>query len=137
MPKEWIALNKLIISFIVVCLLPLQAFADCEWKTGISLLPDGAYRYSKECHVHVGETVRDLGIANEQVADLTKAIGLKDIALKAADDRADLWMDTSYKLQNNINAMDNLYQRNKWLYFGLGVLAASAAVYAAGQLNRR
>lgn len=130
-------MRKLIIGLMVFLILPLQALADCDFSTGITSLPNGNYEYTKACHIQVGEMKRDLKIALEQNLYLTKALSLKDFALKAADNRATLWMDTSHKLEARIEIIDSLYQRDKWLYFGLGILATGAAIYGAGQLNHR
>lgn len=129
-------MRNLVVALMIALMLPFQAFADCDFSTGITKTEDG-YLYTKECHIKVGETVRDLEISLLQNKKLGEAITLKDLALSKANERADLWMNTSYKLEARVETMDSLYQRNKWLYFGLGILAASAAVYAAGQLNNR
>lgn len=129
-------MKQLIVYIIIVCALPLQVFAECDFSTGITLMPNGNYEYLKSCHIKVGEMKRDLGISLIQNDKLTKALEFKDIALNKSNERADLWETTSKKLESNIETMDSLYQRNKWLYFGLGVLVASAAVYGAGQLRR-
>lgn len=129
-------MKKLICSILAVCLFSNVAMAECDWSTGIKPLSNGNYEYTKECHIKVGETVRDLKISDEQVKKLTQAISLKDLALEKANERAELWRGTSMQLEARVETMDSLYQRNKWLYFGLGVLATSAAVYAAGQLHR-
>lgn len=128
-------MKKVITLVLSIFMFSNVALADCDFKTGITE-KDGSYLYTKECHIKVGEMKRDLGIANEQVKKLNLSLNLKDEALRRANERADLWMDTSYKLEKRVETMDNLYQRNKWLYFGLGVLATSAAVYAAGQLGK-
>lgn len=128
-------MKKLILALTVVCLLPISSFADCDY-TKIVSNSDGTYQYSRELHICVGIMKRDLGIALTQKDLLYSALELKEVALTKANERADLWMQTSKKLESNIETMDSLYQRNKWLYFGLGILAASAAVYGAGQLRR-
>lgn len=127
-------MNKIIAIVLVTALLPWQAMASCDWKSGISLLPDGAYRYTKECHIHVGETVRDLELMTERVELLSKAIELKDLTIAKADERADMWMKTSVSLEKRIETLDKMNAANKWLYFGLGVLATSAAIYGASKL---
>lgn len=129
-------MRNILVALMITCMLPLQALADCDFSTGITKVEQG-YLYTKECHIKVGEMKRDLGIAQEQNKKLTQAITLKDLAITKADERAQLWQDTSFKLEARIETMDSIYKRNKWLYFGLGILATSAAVYAAGQLNHR
>lgn len=128
-------MKKLIVSLLITCFIPFQAFADCDFKTGIKPLPNGNYEYSHDCHIKVGEMKRDLDISLAQNLDLTKALNLKDLALQSANERAELWMNTSYKLQANINTMDKLYQSNKYIYFGLGVVATFAASYAIKQVT--
>lgn len=128
-------MKQFLIVLIAICL-SVNSFATCDFSTGITKTEQG-YLYTKECHIKVGETVRDLGIAEGQNKKLIEALSLKDFALSKANERADLWMNTSYKLEARIETMDGLYERNKWLYFGIGVLATSAAVYAAGQLSSK
>ena len=125
------------ISFLLaVCMFANTAFADCDFSKGITKLPDGNYEYTKECHVHVGELVQDNDVKTQQVDKLNKALDLKDLAITKADQRTQLWMDTSLKLEDNIQKMDSLSKKNEWLYFGLGVLTTFAAGYAAAQLTR-
>lgn len=112
------------------------ALADCDWSTGVTKLPDGSFKYSAECHIKVGETVRDLDIAKNQIVDYKKAIELKDLALQKSDERVNLWMDTSYKLQDRMAAIDSIQSKNNWLHFGLGVVFTGLAVWGAGQLRR-
>lgn len=129
-------MKRLILTLVVLTLLPFQALADCEIKSGISELPNGNYEYTKAAHICVGETVRDLKISLGQNIKLSEALGLKDLALYKANERAEIWMNMSYKLETRIETMDSMYQKQKWLYFGLGILATSAAIYGAGQLSR-
>lgn len=110
------------------------AMADCDFKTGISPLDDGSFKYSRECHLKVGQMKQDLDVATKQVADLTQAITLKDLALTKSDQRVTLWQDTSFKLEDRINTIDSLQKFNGILYFGLGVVFTSLAVWGAGHL---
>lgn len=113
------------------------ALADCNFTTGITSLPNGNYEYVKPCHIKVGEIKRDLGIANTQNEMLIEAVKLKDLALTKANERAGLWMDTSFKLEARVETMDKIYNRNKIIYFGLGVLATGLAIYAVDQIHHR
>lgn len=129
-------MKKLIAILLTVLLFSTQAFAECDFKTGITPNDNGTYTYTKECHVKVGEMKQDLEIAQEQNVKLTKALDLKDLAITKADQRADLWMNTTYKLEDRINTIDNMRQTNQWVAFGLGVVTMFAASYAASQLVR-
>lgn len=109
--------------------------ADCDFSTGIKPNPDGSYTYTKECHIKVGEIKQDLDVTKTQVVELKKAIELKDLALKLSDERVNLWMDTSLKLETRLNKIEDLKSKNELLYFGLGVATTVLAVWAAGQLR--
>lgn len=127
-------MRKLIASALLLVLVSNTAMADCDFSTGITRQPDGNYLYTKECHVKVGEMKRDLDLANTQLVQYTKVIELKDLALSKADARADLWMNTSFKLQDRMNAVDDLKSKNQFLTFLVGVAFTSLAVWGAGQL---
>lgn len=126
--------------FISVCLvfftISNAAFADCDFSTGITKQPDGSFLYTKDCHLKVGEMKRDLEAANTQIVEYKKVIELKDLALSKSNERADLWMNASFKLQDRMNAVDDLKTRNQLLLFLSGVAFTSLAVWGAGQLAR-
>lgn len=129
-------MKKLLSTILALSLFSNVAFAECNWKTDIEVLSDGRRAYSTECHVKVGEMKRDLETANQQVVVLTKAIELKDLAYAKSNERLELWMNTTYKLEDRLNKIDSLQAKNSWLMFGLGVVVTSAAVWGAGQLRR-
>lgn len=110
------------------------AFADCDFSTLVHN-SDGSVTYSKAQHVCVGQLVQDNATKTQQIADLNKAITLKDLAITKSDERAQLWMDTSFKLEDNIQKMNSLKSTNEWVYFGLGVLTIFAAGMATAQLR--
>lgn len=113
------------------------AHADCDFATGIRPNADGSYNYSHDCHLKVGQMSKDLDSANAQIVDYKKAIELKDLALTKSDERANLWMNTSLTLEKDLQEVDNLRSKNETLYYGLGVVTAVLAVFAAGQLRSR
>lgn len=129
-------MKKIISLIILTSFFPNFAFADCDYSKIVNN-GDGTYTYSKALHICVGEMKQDLEIANQQVAKLTKAISLKDLTITKADKRADVWMNTSFKLENRIQTIDSMSKTNDWLFFGLGIATMLAASYAAGQLNHR
>lgn len=126
--KKLIAAALLAVSFSNV------AFAECDFSTGITRQADGNYLYSRDCHIQVGKMKQDLDAVTLQVGEYKKAIDLKDLALTSANTRADLWMNTSFKLQDRMNSIDDLKNKNQLLMFLAGVAFTSLAVWGAGNL---
>lgn len=111
-----------------------SALADCDFSTGITKQSDGKFLYLKECHIAVGQMKIDLDAANVQLEEYRKAIDLKDLALVKTNERSNLWMDTTFKLQDRMNTVDSLKSKNEIIYFGVGILFTGLAVWGAGQL---
>jgi hypothetical protein len=109
------------------------ANADCDFATGITPGPNKTFVYTEACHQKVGAVVQDNKNKTTQVDDLNKAISLKNVALDNADKRATLWMDTSGKLEDRLQKVDNLQKTNERIYFGLGVLTAVISIFAAAK----
>ncbi len=126
-------MNKKFITLIFALILPINSFADCDFSTGITKTDQG-YLYTKECHIAVGQMKSDLNVAVQQVSLLQKSLDFKDLALNKADQRADLWQASTFKLEDRINSIDQMRSTNNWMYFGLGVLTVFAAGYAASQI---
>lgn len=118
-----------------VVLLASNAWADCDYANVVKN-GDGTFTYSKELHLCVGNMKQDLSIATQQNDKLGKALDLKDLAITKADQRADLWQASTFKLEDRINAIDEMKDKNNWMYFGLGVLTMFAAGYVASQAYR-
>lgn len=127
-------MKKLITVLLLAITTMNAAFADCDWKTGITAGPNKTFIYSEACHLQVGKLVQDNKIQSEQIADLTKAIQLKDLAITNADARIALWQGSAEKEQDRMNTLSSEQRHDDWLYFGLGVLTTFAAAYAAGQV---
>jgi hypothetical protein len=132
-------MKQLINLILAFSMLGNFAYADCDFTMGkgVNKLPDGNFEYSKECHVQVGKLVQSNGIQTQQVDDLKKAITLKDLAIQDSDARTQVWMDTSLKLEKNINAIDELKNTNSWIYFGLGVLTVIGTGFALSAVTNR
>jgi hypothetical protein len=130
-------MKKLTSVILAVSLFSNVALAECDFRTGIKPNGDGSFTYSGACHRKVGEIKQDLEIANSQVSDYKRAIELKDLAIIKADQRAQMWMDTSFKLEEKMSKIDDLRSKNNLLYFGLGVVVTGFAVWGAGQLVKR
>jgi hypothetical protein len=126
-------MKKLIIA--ILCFMSTLAFGDCDW-TQIKQLPDGGYEYNAALNICVGQLVQDSKVKDQQIADLQKAITLKDLALTTADQRTMLWQKSSDDEMARLNTIQSDSKRSDWLYFGLGVLTTVAAGYMAAQIIR-
>lgn len=110
------------------------AYAICDSKD-IQKQEDGSYKYSKECHTEVGKTFNALEKREQQVEKLEKVIELKDLSLDKSYERIDMWRETTYKLEDRVNTMEEMKKNNEVLYFILGMAVTGLAVYGAGQLK--
>lgn len=126
---------KIINIVVLLSLISNLSYADCDFSTGIKPNTDGSFTYTKECHLKVGQLVQDNKTKDTQITDLNKAITLKDLALKESEDRASLWMNTSFKLEDRLSKIDGLEKKNDILYFGLGALMVIGTAVAYGQFN--
>lgn len=127
--------NKLLI-FSILLGYSNTGMAECDFSVGIKKQEDG-YLYSNECNRRVGKLVLDAKDREEQVGKLNETIRLKDLAVGEQEKRANLWMETSLKLEDRVNTIDSMESTNKWLYFGLGIIVFGASVWGASQLTRR
>lgn len=128
-------MKKLISYSLLIMMSANIALADCDYSKVVKN-GDGTFTYTKELHICVGQMKQDLEIATSQIVDYKKAIELKDLAIKLSGDRSDLWMNTSFKLQDRMNTIEDLKSKNNWLYYGLGIASGFVAVWAAGQLRK-
>lgn len=129
---------KKFISFMIMAVISLDsvsAMAACDFAKDIVSNPDGTYTYSKECHIEVGKKVKKLEIAEARAEELEKAIELKDLALVKQKERADLWMDTSLKMNEKLRQYDSMANTDRVLHFALGVGVTILSVWAAGQIR--
>lgn len=129
-------MKKIVSAIMLLCFVSNVAFADCDFSTGITPGPNKTFVYSEECHLKVGQLVQQNTTLLAQVGDLTKAITLKDLALTKADERTQLWMNTSDQLTDRITKIDEVYKKNEWIYFGLGVLSILGAAYVVKAVAR-
>lgn len=126
---------KILLTSILTFCLAAQPALACEWSEGITENSDGTYQYTRECHIEVGKTLEKLDKREEQVKKLNKVIELKDLAIKYERDRVAEWKQLSIDLEDRVNTLDKMRERDKWIWFGIGVLVTGAAVYGAGQLR--
>lgn len=120
-------MKKFISILLLTCFLSNTALAECDFSKGITPGPNKTFIYTEECHLKVGTMVQDIQTKDQQIDDLNKAITLKDLAITKSDERVNLWMDTSLKLEDRVNKIDSLQSQNQWLMFGLGALTVIGA----------
>lgn len=130
-------MTKFISAILVLMLASNICLADCDFSVGIKPLPDGGFEYSKECHLKVGQLVQDNATKDQQISDLTKAISLKDLAIKDSDSRVALWEKTSDDEQTRLVKMESDQKMSDWLYFGLGALTVIGTGFALSSLTHR
>jgi hypothetical protein len=122
-------MKKILNVIILSMMIPSLAFGSCDFSL-IKPLADGNFEYPKVCHEYVG-------VMSKQIADLNKAIQLDNDALLKADTRADNWMSTSLKLEEQFQKTSQLQKSNEDLYFGLGILATVLTGFAVANLTHR
>ncbi len=116
----------------VSMLMSSTSFAECKWADVKPV--EGGYLYPAACHGKVGVMLKDLDDKTAEAVALRKAIDLKDLTITKADQRAELWQNTTFKVEDRLNNLESASKTNQWLYFGLGVLSVFAAGYAAHQV---
>jgi len=119
---------------IIIAFQPILAFAECDFTTDIQKNERG-YLYTTDCHKRVGKTVKDLKDAEVEVKALRKNIDLKDLAIVKYDQQLMLWRDETYNQHERLLKIKSSSDREKWIWFALGIVVMGAAVHGAGQLR--
>ena len=122
----------IISSALIALHLNSTALAACDFSTGITQTDKG-FLYSPDCHREVGKIVKENDDRKEQADAFRKALDLKDAVIDAQRQRADLWRDTSFKLEDRVSTIEEFKRNNELLYFGLGIVLTIGAGYAVGQ----
>jgi hypothetical protein len=112
------------------------AYADCDFSKDIQKQADGSYSYTKDCHVEVGKKVGALEKREKQVEQLEKVVELKELALDKSYQRIEMWRETTYKIEDRANSMEEFKKRNETLYFVLGIVAGGLIMYGASQMQK-
>lgn len=128
-------MKKLISSLLLLLFVSNVALADCDFKTGITPGPNNTYIYTEACHLKVGQLVQTNANLTQANKDLTAAIQLKDLALTASDNRANMWLTTAQNEQDRLAKMSSDAKLDSWLWFGLGILTTSLTAYTASKLS--
>lgn len=124
---------KILLAFILAFNSNL-AFANCDFSLGITEKEDG-YLYTKDCHRKVGRLLKDTEDMQLELSELKKSIDLKDLALKKSDEQLMMWRMETYEQHERLLKIDRMSDRERWLWFGIGILVMGGATYAAGQLR--
>lgn len=127
---------KLLSLILSIVMVSNVAFADCQF-TNLVHNTDGTVTYSKADHVCVGQIVQDDATKTQQVQDLSKAITLKDLAITKSDERAKNWMDTSLKLEDNIQKIHSVQKQEEWIWFVLGAITVIGTGFALSSVTNR
>lgn len=121
--------------FILISFLFTNITLACDFSKDIKKSTDGTYIYSADCHIQVGNLVKENELHKQKLGLLEKSIELKDLALTKQEERVQLWMNTTYKLEDRVNTIEQYKSANQWLFFGFGVGVTVLSVWAAGQLS--
>lgn len=125
---------KKYITFILIFLNLSHALAVCDFANDIKEGPNNTYIYSKDCHIEVGKTVKSASLLGSKIDLMEKQLDLKDLQISKYEERTQLWMDTSMKMNDKLAAYENRKNQDFWVSFGLGVSVTILSVWAAGQI---
>lgn len=106
---------------------------ECNLKEDIKKQEDSTYSYTVDCHKEFGKSLMDLKDREKQVEELNKALDLKNVVIESERDRAQMWRNTSYKLEDRMSTMERIKRDHELLYFGLGILVTIGSGWALGQ----
>ena len=130
--------NKLSSLIVILsCLISLStpALADCDLKLDIKQVQDG-FLYTNDCHRLVGKTFMDKKDLELQVLKYEDLLKLSEEQIRLEQERAELWRGTSMDLNERVNNMEWLSDKNKLLYFGAGAAVVIGSAWAVGQASK-
>lgn len=125
-------ISCLVIFMSLIC---NTALASCNWSEDVKKNQDGSFSYSRGCHLEVGASLEELDLRRRQVDELKKSVELKDLAISYSEQRTQLWIDSSTKMNERLNQYEATRSNSGWIYFGVGVAVTVLSVWAAGQLK--
>ncbi len=129
-------MNKVFLA-LMIFLSSFKAHSACDFTSSdVKENQNGTFTYSRECHIEVGKTLKTVSLLDEKVSLLEKKIELKDLQISKYDERTQLWMDTSFKLNDKLMTYEATKKNDFWISFGLGVLTVIAAGYAVKQVSK-
>lgn len=117
-----------------MALLCQNAIAACNPRD-IKEQANGTFVYPVECHVEFGRLIQVEKERKKQIEHLKESIKLKDLAIDTSNARIQNWQTATYKVEDRLLKIERNNDRMKWVYFGLGIIVMSGAVYTAKQLK--
>ena len=124
-------------TVLMVSLVSQQSLASCNPRDikQQNYYGEPRYAYPVDCHIDYGRLRKAEPLYKKQVKELKKSIEIKDLALKYSNERVENWKKTTYKLEDKLLKLEKNNDRMKWVYFGLGIIVMSGAVYTVKQLK--
>lgn len=124
-------------TVLMVSLVNQQSLASCNPRDikQQNYYGEPRYAYPVDCHTDYGRLRKAEPLYKKQTKELKKSIEMKDLALKYSNERTETWKKTTYKLEDKLLKLEKNHDRMKWVYFGLGIIVMSGAVYTAKQLK--
>lgn len=113
--------------------------SDC--KEAVKLLKEGekaectGFLFSPEAEKKASQAYDDVKYYKDLSELLHKRNQLTNEEIKILDERLKLYQDQSHLLAEQVNKKEREDFWQKTLYFGMGILATSIAVYGASKLN--
>ena len=130
-----------LINFIVVVLFSFNTLAaDC--KESVTLLQEGqkaectGFLFSPEAEKKASQAYEDAKYYKELSDLLHNRNKLTNEEIIILDQRLKLYQEQSHLLAQEVQRKDREDFWQKTLYFGLGIVATSVAIYGASQLNK-
>lgn len=125
---------------VIFLAVPSSVFAT-QCKESVSLLNEGekapctGFLFSPEAEKLATIAHEDAKYFKEYSGLLEEKLNKQQEQLMIMDERLNLYMSTSHELAKEMNRKDREDFWQKTIYFGLGVLATSIAIYGATQLD--
>lgn len=135
-------MKNLLSIFLVLLLLAPQSALALECKHEVSLLEEGqkapctGFLFSPDAEKKASQAVDDVKYYKDLSEMYQKRTDLANKELQVMDERLKLYMNTTTELAQEVNRKERQDFWQRTLYFGLGILVTSIAVYGASQLNK-
>jgi len=118
---------KLLLSFIFLT----NTAMACNYSKDITRNDDGSYRYTRLCHISIGKSLTELDLTTEKVTLLEKKLDETYKVLDLEARRAEMWTTVA----KDYESLANKLEKERYLWFGGGVLLTVLSVYLAGQVK--
>jgi hypothetical protein len=130
-----------LVNFLVVVLFSINVAAtDC--KESVTLLNEGqkaectGFLFSPDAEKKASQAYDDAKYYKDLSDLLHKRNQLTNEEIKILDERLKLYQDQSHLLAQEVQKKEKEDFWQKTLYFGLGIMATSIAIYGAAQLGK-